>query len=560
MRRKVNGTMRIVIVGGVAGGMSAATRLRRLSEDTEIIVLEKGPYVSFANCGLPYHMSGEISSRDDLIVQNPKQLKKRFNIDVQIHSEVVKIDKEMKTVIVKRIDGEYEMSYDTLLLSPGARPMIPPLAGIEKARNLFTLRNIPDMDSIMQYIKEHNTKKAVVIGAGFIGLETAESLKKLGLDVTIVEAKKQVLPTVDVEMAKFVEKELIKNKIDVLVDTVVNGFKEDGKIITLENGNQLDSEITILSIGVIPENRLAEDANLEIGFKGGIVVDEEYRTNDKNIYAVGDAILVKHYITKESSLISLASPANRQGRQVADIIMGQKRKSSGSLGTSIVRVFNLEVGSTGLTQRQLQEKELPYQVVHIVANSHAGYFPGAKSITLKLLFDVTTGKIYGAQAIGEDGVDKRIDILSTAIKAGLLVFDLPELEFSYAPPFGSAKDPVNMLGYVALNSMERISDTIQYYEVEEEISQGAILIDVRTEKEVARFGKIKNSIHIPVDTIRECINQIPKDKKIIVSCQSGLRSYIAERILKNNDYNVKNLDGAFHIYSIMYPYDIEKGK
>lgn len=552
--------MKIIIIGGVAGGMSAATRLRRLSEESEIIVFEKGPYVSFANCGLPYHMSGEIESRDDLIVQDPKQLKKRFNIDVHMHSEVVKINREMKCVVVKTIDGEYEMSYDTLILSPGARPMIPPIEGIEKAKNLFTLRNIPDMDSIIGYIKEHKTRKAVVIGAGFIGLETAESLKKLGLDVTIIEAKEQVLPTVDVEMAKFVEKELVKNKIDVMVDTVVTGFKEAGKIIILENGKQIDSEITILSIGVMPENRLAEDANLEIGFKGGIVVDEEYRTNDKNIYAVGDAILVKHHITKEPSLISLASPANRQGRQVADIIMGQKRKNLGSLGTSIVRVFNLEIGSTGLTQRQLEEKELPHKVVHIVANSHAGYFPGAKPITLKLLFDKASGKIYGAQAIGEDGVDKRIDILSTAISAGLLVSDLPELEFAYAPPFGSAKDPVNMLGYVALNTVEGISDTIQYYEVEEELDQGAIFIDVRTEKEIAKLGKVKNSINIPVDTLRECINQIPKDKKIIVSCQSGLRSYIAERILKNNGYTVKNLDGAFHIYSTMYPQKIEKGK
>lgn len=552
--------MRIIIIGGVAGGMSAATRLRRLSEESEIIVFEKGPYVSFANCGLPYHMSGEIESRDDLIVQDPKQLKKRFNIDVHMHSEIVKINREMKCVVVKTIDGEYEMSYDTLILSPGARPMIPPIEGIEKAKNLFTLRNIPDMDSIIGYIKEHKTRKAVVIGAGFIGLETAESLKKLGLDVTIIEAKEQVLPTVDVEMAKFVEKELVKNKIDVMVDTVVTGFKEAGKIIILENGKQIDGEITILSIGVMPENRLAEDANLEIGFKGGIVVDEEYRTNDKNIYAVGDAILVKHHITKEPSLISLASPANRQGRQVADIIMGQKRKNLGSLGTSIVRVFNLEIGSTGLTQRQLEEKDIPHKVVHIVANSHAGYFPGAKPITLKLLFDKANGKIYGAQAIGEDGVDKRIDILSTAISAELLVSDLPELEFAYAPPFGSAKDPVNMLGYVALNTVEGISDTIQYYEVEEELDQGAIFIDVRTEKEIAKLGKVKNSINIPVDTLRECINQIPKDKKIIVSCQSGLRSYIAERILKNNGYTVKNLDGAFHIYSTMYPQNIEKGK
>lgn len=549
--------MRVVIIGGVAGGMSAATRLRRLSEEVEIIVLEKGLYVSFANCGLPYHLSGEIVDREKLIVQSPKQLHRRFNIDVRPLHEVTKIDRKAKKVYVEGIK-KYELSYDVLVLSPGAKPVIPPIEGIIEATNLFTLRNILDMDAILAYRKDHQAKEVLVVGGGFIGLETAENLHQAGLSVTLVEASQHVLPTVDPEIAQFIENKLKEKGIKVITGEAVNGFKKAGKVVTLTNNKKLTSDITILAIGVMPENTLAVDADLEIGVLGGIVVDEEYRTNDKDIYAIGDAILVKHHVTKEPVLLSLASPANRHGRQVADCIMGMHRKDKGSLGTAIVRVFDLAIGSTGLSERVLREKELVYKSVHILANHHAGYFPEAQPITLKLLFHPTTGQIYGAQAVGKEGVDKRIDTIATAIKANLTVADLPELEFAYAPPFGSAKDPVNMIGYAALNIIEGLSDLIQYYELEAEIKSGAVLIDVRTNEEILQHGQMLDAINIPVDEIRERLSEIPKDTPIIVTCQSGLRSYIAQRILMNKGYQVKSLDGGFHIYSTMYPKNIKK--
>lgn len=552
--------MRVVIIGGVAGGMSAATRLRRLSEETEIIVIEKGPYVSFANCGLPYHLSREIEEREDLIVQSPKQLRKRFNIDVRPEQEVTKIDRENKRITVRKRKNEYELTYDVLVMSPGAKPVMPSIQGLQDANNIFTLRNIPDMDAIETYSKQNGVEEVVVIGGGFIGLEAAENLNKAGMTVTLVEAQDQVLPTVDKEMAIFVKKELEKNGVNVVLNSVVTSFEKYGKSIRLKEGKEISTDMTIMSVGVTPESTLAKDAGLEIGYRGGIVVDEKYQTSDASIYAVGDAIVVKHQITKSPTLISLASPANRQGRQVADVIMGKERNNLSSLGTAIVRVFDLACGSTGMTEKQLQEHNLSYKAVHIVANNHAGYFPGARPMTLKLLFDQDTGQIYGAQAFGTDGVDKRIDILATAIKANLTVEDLPELEFSYAPPFGSAKDPVNMIGYAALNIIEGISDNIQYYELEEEIKKDALVVDVRTKAECQRMGKIKDAINIPVDDMRERLSEIPKNRTIIVSCQSGLRSYIAERMLKNNGYQVKNLDGAFHIYSAMYPEKIVEKK
>ncbi|MDW5523052.1 FAD-dependent oxidoreductase [Carnobacterium maltaromaticum] len=549
--------MKIVIIGGVAGGMSAATRLRRLNEHAEIIVLEKGPYVSFANCGLPYYVAGEIENRSDLLVQTPEQLKARFRLDVRPNSEAIKIDTEGKEIMVASESDTYTLVYDKLILSPGAKPFIPPIKGLEMAKNSFTLRNVPDVDEVMTYIESHNPKKAVIIGAGFIGLEMAESLVNRGIHVTIVEKAPHVLPTIDEEMAAFITKELSKNQINVITGTSVIGIENEGRSVIIENGAKIETDFILLSVGVQPESRLAVDSGIQTGLRGGIVVDDNYQTSAKDVYAVGDAILVKQYSTQKDTLISLASPANRQGRQVADILSGLKRKNLGSLGTAIVRVFDQTIASTGLTEQQLKSEEKNYQVVHIQGKNHAGYYPNASMILLKLLFNPISGEIYGAQAVGKEGVDKRIDILATAIKGNLTVEDLPELEFTYAPPFGSAKDPVNMAGYAALNSMEGITESIQWYELQSYLEKGALLLDVRGEKEIATNGYFPNALTIPLDSLRERMHELPQDKEFIVSCQSGLRSYIAERILKQNGFRVKNLDGAFSLYSTVRPEEVK---
>lgn len=549
--------MKIVIIGGVAGGMSAATRLRRLNEQAEIIVLEKGPYVSFANCGLPYYVAGEIENRSDLLVQTPEQLKARFRLDVRPNSEAIKIDTVGKEIVVASESDTYTLAYDKLILSPGAKPFIPPIKGLEMAKNSFTLRNVPDVDEVMTYIESHNPKKAVIIGAGFIGLEMAESLVNRGIHVTIVEKAPHVLPTIDEEMAAFITKELSKNQINVITGTSVIGIENEGRSVIIENGAKIETDFILLSVGVQPESRLAVDSGIQTGLRGGIVVDDNYQTSAKDVYAVGDAILVKQYSTQKDTLISLASPANRQGRQVADILSGLKRKNLGSLGTAIVRVFDQTIASTGLTEQQLKSEEKNYQVVHIQGKNHAGYYPNASMILLKLLFNPISGEIYGAQAVGKEGVDKRIDILATAIKGNLTVEDLPELEFTYAPPFGSAKDPVNMAGYAALNSMEGITESIQWYELQSYLEKGALLLDVRGEKEIAANGYFPNALRIPLDSLRERMHELPQDKEFIVSCQSGLRSYIAERILKQNGFRVKNLDGAFSLYSTVRPEEVK---
>ncbi|MGO2617583.1 MAG: FAD-dependent oxidoreductase [Lactococcus cremoris] len=537
-------TEKILIVGGVAGGMSAATRLRRLQEKAEIIVFEKGPYVSFANCGLPYYVGGEIEERENLIVQSSKALQKRFNLDVRENSEVTAIDSKEKKITVLSNGKSYFESYDKLILSPGAKPFVPQIKGLDLANNVFTLRNIPDVDKIMAQLKEKAPKKATIIGAGFIGIEMAENLAKRGIAVTIVEKAPHVLPTLDREMAAYVNEELIKNNVSVMTNTGAVEFKD--KQILLDNGESLLSDLTILSVGIQPETSLAKMADIKLGLRNAILVDEHYETSVKDIYAVGDAIVVKNQLGHDA-LISLASPANRQGRQVADIISGLPVENRGSLGTAIVRVFDLKVASTGLSESQLQSLNLKHKIVHVTANNHAGYYPGATSIVLKLIFEPESGEIFGAQALGKEGVDKRIDILSTAIKAKLTVFDLPELEFTYAPPFGSAKDPVNMAGYAAMNIILGQSENIQWHELADELAKGKVLLDVRNPAELIK-GKFKNSQNIPLDELRERLNELDKKIQYIVSCQSGLRSYNAERILKQEGYQVKNLDGAFGLY------------
>ncbi|HCT95656.1 FAD-dependent oxidoreductase [Vagococcus sp.] len=544
--------MKVIIVGGVAGGMSAATRLRRLNEQAEIIVVEKGPHVSFANCGLPYHVSGEIADRESLLLHTPDSLKARFKLDVRVSSEVTEINPDDKKVAIKKGEETYWETYDSLILSPGARPFIPPIEGLAEAKNVFSLRNVPDLDKIMTCVKETQPKKALVIGAGFIGLEMVENLAETGMEVTLVEKAPHVLPPLDEEMAAFIQKELVENDIRVILGQSAVGFENEGKTVRLEDGSLLETDLVIMSVGVLPENGLAESTGIELGMRGGILVDEHYQTNVSDIYAVGDAIIVKQQITGEDAMISLASPANRQGRQVADIISGVKRKNKGSIGTAIVRVFNMSAASTGLSERQAKMAGLNYAVAHTRGADHASYYPGSTPVTLKLVFNPETGQIYGAQGVGIKGVDKRIDVLATAIKGGLTVEDLPELELTYAPPFGVAKDPVNMIGYVALNVIEGLTTLVQWHEVEEKLAQGAKILDVRVPDEFIA-GEFKEAVHIPLPQLRERLSELDKDTHYMIACASGQRSYMAERVLVQEGYDVSNMSGSFAIYSVVKP-------
>ena len=546
---------KIIIVGGVAGGMSAATRLRRLMDDAEIIVMEKGPFVSFANCGLPYHISGEIQERSELIVQTPEALKARFNLDIRPHHEVISINPTDKTIEVDYQGTVTTETYDKLILSPGAKPFIPNIKGLTEAKNVYSLRNVPDLDLIMEALENAEVKEAVVVGAGFIGLEMAENLVNRGLKVTLVEMASHVLPPFDEEMAVFVQDELVRNGVKVITSQSANEFRDNGHEVVLTDGQVIKSDLTIMSVGVRPENALAEKAGIELGIRGGIVVDENYQTSQKDIYAVGDAIIVKQQITGEESMIALASPANRQGRQVADVIAGLNRQNKGSIGTAIVRVFNLTAASTGLNERAAQNSNLKHIAIHTIGKDHAGYYPGATSLVMKLIFNPETGQILGAQALGRKGVDKRIDIIATAIKGGLTVEDLPELEFTYAPPFGSAKDPVNMLGYIASNVMEDLSHPVAWHELNQELAKGSQILDVRSDDELEE-GQFPNSIHIPVNELRDRLNELDTHKEYIISCASGARSYIAERLLSQNGFKVLNLDGGFQIYSKVRPEEI----
>ncbi|MDV4517898.1 FAD-dependent oxidoreductase [Enterococcus faecium] len=546
--------MKIVIVGGVAGGMSAATRLRRLMEDAEIIVFEKGPYVSFANCGLPYYLSGEISDRENLLVQTPESLAARFCLDVRPNHEVTAIFPENKTVEVVHGGQRHLEQYDVLVLSPGAKPVVPSIPGITEADNVFSIRNVPDIDKVMHAL-EKQPNRAVIVGAGFIGLEMAENLKKRGLEVMVIEQAPHILPTLDEEMAAFIEKELSHQGVEVITSHAVARFEDHGKRLRLDDGRTIPADLVILSIGVRPDNQLAVTAGIELGIRGGILVDERYQTNIPDIYAVGDAIVVKQLITGKDALISLASPANRQGRQVADTISGISRRNQGSIGTAIIRTFGMTAASTGLSERTAKENELSFEVVHVSGKDHASYYPEATDILLKLIFHPETGEIYGAQGVGVKGVDKRIDILATAIKGHLTIFDLPELELTYAPPFGSAKDPVNMLGYAAMNIAEGLSETVQWHELPTELAKGKILLDVRTAEELEK-GKFKEAKHIPLNELRDRLNELDSQQEYIVSCHSGLRSYLAERILKQSGYHVKNLDGAFSLYQTVRPEEL----
>lgn len=543
--------MKIIIIGGVAGGATAATRLRRLSEENEIIIFEKGEYVSFANCGLPYHIGGTINDRNKLLLQTPESLKERYNLDTRVSTEVLSINKEEKTVTVRNLKTgeEYTETYDKLLLSPGAEPIKPPFEGIDSDK-IFTLRNIPDMDKIVEQTKDK--KGFVVVGGGFIGLEIAENLIELGKNVRLVELGNQVMAPVDFEFASFIHNKAKEKGLEFLLNTGVKRFEDhDNKIkVYLNDESFLETEAVILAIGVKPETTLAKNAGLEIGETGGILVNEFMQTSDENIYAVGDAIEVANYINGKKVLIPLAWPANRQGRLVADnIINGNHSKYTGSLGSSILKFFELSVAATGLNEKILKRNNIPYKTIMITKGHHAGYYPGAKDVVLKVIFD-EKGRIFGAQAVGEDGVDKRIDIIATAIKGNLKVQDLQEIEITYAPPYNSAKDLVNIAGYAAENILSRDLKVINYDEFNDFVKENnAVVLDVRTPQEHGR-GNIENSVNINVDELRERINELDKDQTYVIYCQVGLRGYLANRILRNNGFNnVVNLQGGYNLWS-----------
>ena len=548
----------MIIVGGVAGGATAAAKLRRISEDVEIILIERGEYISFANCGLPYYIGETIKDRSKLLVQTVEGMSDRFNIDIRNLSEVTSINPENKSITIKnlRTNEEYNETYDKLLLSPGARPIVPPIPGLKENETLFTLRNIPDTDKIKNYVDQQKPKKAVVVGGGFIGIEMAENLVDRGIEVTIVEMSNQVMAPIDFEMASILHAHLKEKGVHLILENGVQSFADQGEKVILSDGTEIPTDMTILSIGVRPENELAKTAGLELGERGGIIVNEYLQTSNENIYAVGDAIEVVDYINGNKTMIPLAGPANRQGRIAANNMMGKKEKYQGTLGTSVAKVFDLTVASTGNNEKTLKRLGVPYEVLHIHPSSHAGYYPGASQISLKLIFDKNTGKIFGAQAIAGDGADKRIDVIATAIKGGLTVEDLTNLELSYAPPFSSAKDPVNMAGYVATNIMDGELEHIQWHEVDQIVADGGLLIDVREPIE-REFGFIEGSINISLNDLRTRLEELPKDQTIYVSCQVGLRGYLAARILKNNGYQVKNVDGGWKTYSSVFGSNLE---
>ncbi|MDY0023430.1 MAG: FAD-dependent oxidoreductase [Candidatus Izemoplasmatales bacterium] len=544
---------KIIIIGGVAGGASTATRLRRMDEFAEIIMLERGEYISFANCGLPYYIGDVITSRDALLVQSVEEMQNNFNIDVRNFSEALKIDKEKKILKIKNLktDEVYEETYDYLVISTGAFPVKPPITGINEAKTLFTLRSIPDMDNIKNYINTQKPKRATVIGAGFIGIEMAENLHHLGMKVSIVEMANQVMAPVDYEMAQIVHQHIKEKGVNLILSDGVKEFKNEGKEIILGSGKSLQTDLIIFAIGVRPENILAKEAGLKLGERGGIWVDQSLKTSDESIYAIGDAIEVKDFITNTETMIPLAGPANKQGRIAADNICGKKEIYKGSMGTSVAKVFDFTVGATGNNEKILKTKNIDYNVIHIHPGSHASYYPGASTISMKLIYNKQTEAILGAQAVGMEGVDKRIDVLSTAIRAGMKVTDLKDLELSYAPPFSSAKDPVNMLGFIAENIINGLVDTVQYNEIDDLIKNGAFVIDARDEIERS-FSTISGSINIPYPDIRKRLNEIPKNQKIFVFCQTGIRAYNTVRILRQLGYDAYNLDGAFKTYQSIY--------
>ena len=539
---------KIVIIGGVAGGATAATRLRRLNEEDKIVLFEKGEYISFANCGLPYHVGGVIKERENLLLQTVDGMNQQYGLDVRNFSEVLEINPQSKSVtVLNHQTGErYVESYDQLIISTGAKAIVPPIVGIEEADNVFRLRNIPDMDQIKAYIAENQIATATVVGGGFIGLEMMENLVELGIQVQLIEMAPQVMPTIDIEMAQLIHSQMNIHGVHLILNDGLKEFRQNGRELLLTSGKTLQTDMTILSIGVLPENTLAKAAGLELGYKGGIKVNQQLQTSQPDIYAIGDAIEVIDLVSGQPTHIPLAWPANRQGRLVADIINGSDAGYFGTQGTAVAKVFELTVASTGNSERLLKQAGIEYETIHIHPNSHAGYYPGASPIALKLLFGID-GKILGAQAIGTEGVEKRIDVIATAMRFGARADQLASIELSYAPPYSSAKDPVNMLGYTADNILSGKVATFQWSQVDELISNNAFLLDVREEFELAT-GTIESSHHIPLNQLRQRLGELPKNQPIYVYCQVGHRGYNAARILSQAGFDVKNLDGGYKTY------------
>ncbi len=540
---------KVLVIGGVAGGASAAARLRRLDEKAEIIMFERDEYISFANCGLPYYIGETIKDRNKLLVQTPEAMKARFNIDVRTNSEVIKVDTTNKKVTVNsKQKGIYEESYDALILSPGAKALKPNIPGINSER-IFTLRNIPDTDSVKAYVDKKGVDSAIVIGGGYVGVEMAENLKERGLEVTLVEAAPHILAPFDSDMVVLAEKELVQSGIRLILNDGVKAFAEIGNKIetTLNSEAKLTADMIILAIGVTPDTNFLKESGIDFGPRGHILVSERMETSAPGVYAVGDAIEVVDFVTKSKTAIPLAGPANKQGRIAADNVAGIKSSFKGSQGTSIIKLFGLTAAGTGANERTLQRLNIPYKTVIIHPVSHASYYPGAVPMTLKLIFN-EEGKVLGAQGIGYDGVDKRIDVIATVIRLGGTVEDLTELELAYAPPFSSAKDPVNMIGFVAQNVLTGKSKVMTWEELAKLDQEEYILVDVRTEEEYEN-GHVEGAVNIPVDSLRERMSELDPGKKILGYCQVGLRGHVAESILNQYGYEFINVTGGYKSYT-----------
>jgi len=541
-----------IIIGGVAGGATTAARLRRIDENAEIIMLEKGPHISYANCGLPYYIGGVIKEREKLLVQTPESFGSRFNVDVRVYSEVIDIDADNKQIQVRNHQSgeEYTEGYDKLVLSPGAKAIKPPIPGIEQ-KNIFTLRTVDDTECIKKFVDDEMPKSAVVVGAGFIGLEMAENLHHRGVNVTVVEAAPQVMNMMDPEMAALLHQHFKEQEVGLYLNDAVQNFREneDGVGITLASGRKVSADCVILSIGVKPDVTLAQKAGLKLGNRGGIVVNEYLQTSKENIYAVGDAIEFPHPLTGESSLAFLAGPANKQGRILADnLVYGHNRKYQGSIGTAIAKVFDMVAGTTGLSDKALNQAGIPYHSTIVNAGSHAGYYPGSTNMVLKISFRPDDGLLLGGQIVGYEGVDKRLDILAAIIKEKGTVYDLQEVEHAYAPPFSSAKDPVNQAGYNAENIMKGLFRSLSPYEFHQWDQSSTFLLDVRTPDE-HELNAIEGSVNIEIDRLRERLDELPREKNIYIFCGVGLRGYVAARILKQNGFEkVYNLSGGLKVY------------
>lgn len=545
---------KVLIVGGVAGGAGTAARLRRVDETAEIIMFERGPYISFANCGLPYYIGGTIKNREDLILQTPEGFGGRFKVDVRVNNEVMSINREEKTVEVKNVLDKttYKESYDTLVLSPGSTPLKPPITGIDGA-NIFSLWTVPDVDKIKEFLDGRDLKTATVIGGGFIGLEMAENLHDLGLKVSIAEMAPQVMMPIDYDFAQILHHHIARKGINLHLSNGVKEFytKNDKTTdVILADGTKLNSDIVLLAIGIRPNGELAKGCGLETNQRGGIVVDKYLRTSDSSIYALGDVIEVEDFVSGDKAMVPLAGPANKQGRIVADNIVGMEKAYNGTQGTSVAKVFDMTVAATGNSEKLLDRAGKVYGEDYFISvdsrGSNAGYYPGGKPITLKVIFD-KEGKILGAQAVGKKGVEKRIDVIATAIRFGGTVYDLTELELAYAPPYSSAKDPVNMAGYISTNILTGAMVPIRSYEIKDLDKETTILVDVRTTYEYNK-GHIGDSINIPLGDLRDELDNLPKDKEIIIYCAVGFRGYLAGRILEQNGFKSKNLLGGYNFY------------